>query len=51
MKNYVMDDDKYLGPGYLVISKENDKIIKFLKIYTMDGYGFPSFIIQTMYVL
>lgn len=43
MKNYVMYDDKYLGPGYLIVSKENDKIIKFLKIYTMDGYGFRSF--------
>ena len=43
MKNYALYDDKYLGPGIFIISKENDKIIKFLKIFTMSDNGFPTY--------
>ena len=43
MKNYVLYDDTYLGPGIFIINKENNKIVKFLKIYIMSNYGFPNY--------
>lgn len=43
MKNYVLYDDSYLGPDFLIICKEKDKIIKFLKIFIMTNYGFSNY--------
>lgn len=43
MKSYVLYDDSYLGPGFLIICKEKDKIIKFLKIFIMNNYGFSNY--------
>ena len=43
MQNYVMYDDTYLGPGFLIVCKEKNKIIKFLKIFIMNNYGFPNY--------
>ena len=43
MKNYVIYDDTYLGPGSLIVCKEKNKIIKFLKIFIMNNYGFPNY--------
>ncbi len=43
MKNNVLYDDTYLGPGFLIITKENDEVVKFLKIFIMNNYGFPNY--------
>ena len=43
MKNYVFYDDSYMGPGFFIISKEKDNIIKFIKIFIMDNNGFPNY--------
>ncbi len=43
MQNYVLYDDIYLGPGFLIVCEEKSKIIKFLKIYIMNDYGFPNY--------
>ena len=41
--NYVMFDDKYLGPGFIIINKKNKEIVKFFKIYILNNHGFPSY--------
>ncbi len=43
MKNYVLYDEKYLGPGFLIITKDEGKIIKFFKIFIINNYGFPHY--------
>lgn len=45
-KNYVLYDDKYLGPGYFIINEVDDKIIKFIKIYTINNDGFPYYCLR-----
>ena len=45
-KNYVLYDDKYLGEGYFIINEEDDKIIKFIKIYTINNDGFPNYCLR-----
>ena len=47
MKNYVLYDDRYLGPGFLIINKKNEEITKFLKIFIMNDYGFPNYGLRT----
>lgn len=43
MKNFVLYDDTYLGPGIFIINKKNDELIKFLKIFIMNDQGFPTY--------
>lgn len=43
---YVLYDDKYLGPGYLIISELDGEVIKFMKISVSGDSGFPSFSIR-----
>lgn len=45
-ENYVIYDEEYFGPGYIIVSKLNDKIIKFLKIVKVGEGGFPQFYIR-----
>lgn len=45
-KNYVLYDDKYLGEGYFIINEVNDKITKFIKIYTTNSNGFPNYCLR-----
>jgi len=42
-KNYMFYDDSYFVPGYLIVTKKNDEIIKFLKIYVINSNGFPTY--------
>ena len=35
-KNYIRYDDQYLGSGYFIITKKDNKIKKFFKIYAMS---------------
>lgn len=44
--NVIIYDEEYLGPGFFIINLENEGIIKFLKIYTMNNYGFPAFLLR-----
>lgn len=45
-KNYVLYDDKYLGEGYFIINEVDDKIVKFMKIYTINNEGFPHYCLR-----
>ena len=45
-KNYVLYDDKYLGEGYFVINEVDNKIVKFMKIYTINNDGFPYYCLR-----
>ena len=45
-KNYVLYDDKYLGEGYFIINEVDDKIVKFIKIYTINNDGFPYYCLR-----
>ena len=45
-KNYLFYDQTYMSPGFIIIHKENDKIDKFIKIYSTSVGGFPSFAIR-----
>lgn len=49
-KNYVLYDDKYLGEGYFIINEVNDKITKFIKIYTTNNNGFPNYCLRAFAV-
>ena len=42
-KNYVYFDDKYLGPGYLIVKIKNDVVYKFIKLWISNTEGFPNF--------
>ena len=42
-KNYVFFDDKYLGPGYLIVKIKNDIVQKFIKLWISSTDGFPNF--------
>ena len=46
-KNYIFYDDNYLGRGYFIINKKEDKIISFLKIFIMNDNSFPTFGIRS----
>ena len=43
---YVLYDDKYLGPGYFIITEYNGEIIKFLKIYITNNNGIIGYSIR-----
>jgi len=45
-KNYVLYDDKYLGEGYFIINEVDDKIVKFIKIYTINNDGFSNYCLR-----
>lgn len=45
-KNYILYDEKYLGPGYFIINIQNNEINKFIKIYTTNNDGFPHYNIR-----
>ena len=45
-ENYVLYDDEYLGPGYLIVSKLDDEIVKFIKICSYGEGGFSKFYIR-----
>lgn len=44
--NYVVYDEEYLGEGYLLISKLDNDVIKFMKISCEETNGFLSFSIR-----
>ena len=45
-KNYVVYDDKYLGPGYFIINEIDGEIQKFIKIYISNNEGLPIYNIR-----
>lgn len=38
LQTYTFFEDKYLGPGYFVVSLYDDNVIKFLKLYRTGSY-------------
>ena len=46
-KNYVLYEDKYLGEGYFIINEINGKIVKFIKIYTINNDGLPHYCLRS----
>lgn len=42
-ENIVLYDDKCFGPGYYIITKLDDEIIKYMKISIIQESGFPFF--------
>jgi len=46
-KNYLLYDESYLGPGYFIINEINNKIRKFMKIYTINNDGFPHYCLRS----
>ena len=44
--NFVMYDDQYFGPGYIIISKLNNEIVKFIKISLYGQMGFGNLVIR-----
>jgi len=45
-KNYVFYDDEYMGPGYLIVSKIDGEVDRFMKIGINSNVGFPNFFIR-----
>ena len=45
-KNIVLYDEKYLGPGFLIIKLKGGKVNKFIKFYINNESGFPGFSIR-----
>lgn len=45
-KNYILYDDTYLGKGYFIINEINNKIKKFIKIYTINNNGFNHYCLR-----
>jgi len=45
-KTYIFYDKTYLGPGYFIIQKIDDEIIRFMKIYILKDNGFPEYSIR-----
>ena len=39
LENYAFYEDKYLGPGYFIVTRYDENIIKFLKLYRTGTYG------------
>ena len=39
LQTYTFFEDKYLGPGYFIVSLYDDNVIKFLKLYRTGTYG------------
>lgn len=46
-KNYILYDENYLGEGYFIINEVNGKIIKFMKIYTINNNGLPHYCLRS----
>lgn len=46
-KNYILYDDKYLGEGYFIINEVDGKIIKFIKIYTINNDGLAHYCLRS----
>ena len=46
INTYVLYDNKYLGPGYFIITEYDNDIVKFIKIYNNNYYGLPSYSIR-----
>jgi len=46
-KNYVLYDESYLGKGYFIINEINNKIKKFIKIYTINSEGVPHYYLRS----
>ena len=42
----VLYDDNFFGPGYLIVSKLDDEIVKFMKISTYGEGCFPNVVIR-----
>lgn len=42
-KYYLLYDESYLGQGYFIVHKVDNKITKFMKIYIMNDNGFPNY--------
>ena len=49
-KNYVLYDEKYLGPGYFIINEVDNDIVKFIKLYTINNDGFPHYCLRAFSV-
>ena len=45
-ENIILYDEEYLGKGYLIVSKLDNKIIKFLKICKFEENEFPQYFIR-----
>lgn len=43
---FVLYDDQYFGPGYMIVSKLDEEIVKFMKISTYGEGIFPNIIIR-----
>ena len=43
MANYILYDESYLGPGFFIINKKDNKITQFLKLYIIGNNGFPNY--------
>ena len=41
--NELFYDDSYGGPGFLIITKRNNEIIKYLKLFIINPKGVPKF--------
>ena len=39
LETYAFYEDKYLGPGYFIVTRYDENIIKFLKLYRTGTYG------------
>lgn len=44
--NFVIYDEEYLGKGYIIVTKLDDEIVKFVKISIYSENGFPFFSIR-----
>ncbi len=42
-RNYVLYDEKFLGPGFFIVVKQGNKISKFLKLYVNGNNKFPDY--------
>lgn len=45
-KTYCLYDEEYFGPGYLIISEQDNTIFRFMKLSVINNYGFPHFVIR-----
>lgn len=45
--NYVLYDKEYLGEGYFIINEISGKIVKFMKIYTINNDGFSHYCLRS----
>ena len=42
-KNYIIYDETYLGPGFFIVNKQGNEIVKYLKVFIMNKQGYPNY--------